>query len=48
VRIKGYPTYPTAVLRDALPETSWTYDPLTQELVVLEYDGGAHLWELVP
>jgi hypothetical protein len=36
------------VLRDGVATSSWSYDPQTLELVLLESDGGAHVWLVQP
>jgi len=48
VLLRGWPTWPSAVLRDGLPETNWTFDFVTGELRLLEYDGGPHVWQIQP
>jgi pimeloyl-ACP methyl ester carboxylesterase len=48
IKLRNYPGFPSAVTRDTLATGNWTYDPATQELVLLETDGGAHDWLVVP
>lgn len=48
VKLVGWPTAPTAVVRDGAPETSWSHDPLTQTLTINEYDASLHAWSLMP
>jgi hypothetical protein len=48
VRLANYGSIPTAVLRDGLSETSWSHIAGTSELRLVEYDGGAHQWQIVP
>jgi hypothetical protein len=43
-----WPQSPSAVLRDGVATSSWSYDPQTLELVLLESDGGAHVWLVQP
>jgi acetyl esterase/lipase len=45
----GWPTTPTQVLRDSVPQVgTWTYTALSQELLIQEFDGGTHVWQIDP
>jgi acetyl esterase/lipase len=47
IRLVGWPSAPVTVLRDAMPASSWTFDPLTPQLILTELDGAAHIWTVV-
>lgn len=48
ISLRSVPQWPTQVLRDGVVETSWSYEPTTQLLTLIEYDGGSHTWEVIP
>ncbi len=46
--LRGWAQAPLGVLRDGLPESAWTHDPVGRQLVLHEYDPGRHRWEIQP
>lgn len=49
VVLSGVLQAPLGVLRDGLPQASgWSYDPVLQELTVVETAAGQHLWRFEP
>lgn len=46
--LTGYPQAPSQVLRDGVPNGSWTYVAFTDRLVIPETHGGTHVWTVVP
>lgn len=48
ILLPGYATQPLAVLRDSLPTSSWSWSGATQELLLMETDGGSHAWVIQP
>lgn len=46
--LRSVPHWPSQVLRDGIVETSWSYEPTTELLTLIEFDGGAHTWEILP
>jgi pimeloyl-ACP methyl ester carboxylesterase len=47
-RVLDWPALPANVLRDGVATASWTYDALAARVTLLEFDGGAHVWTVVP
>lgn len=48
VRLLGWPSVPSQVLRDGIPTALWSFDALNARLTLLENHGGAHAWTVVP
>ncbi len=48
VRVSNWPAIPSAVQRDGVASTSWSYSSSTKTLTISEFDGGAHLWIVTP
>ncbi len=49
VVLRGVVQAPLGVLRDGVPQASgWSYDPVLQELTVVESAAGQHLWRFEP
>jgi hypothetical protein len=49
VLLKGWPLAPSQVLRDSIPQVgTWSYDAGNQELLIQEWDGGTHVWQVDP
>ena len=42
------PVSPTSVSRDGNASVSWSYNASAQELTLIETDGSAHAWSVVP
>lgn len=43
-----WPQSPSSVQRDGVATTSWSYDPQSLELSLLETDGALHVWLIQP
>jgi len=51
VLIQGWPAAPTDALRDGVSQLgmgTYGYDAQKQELLIQEWDGGQHIWDVVP
>ncbi len=47
--LHGYSLSPSSVLRDGVPTSAWSYDPMLGRLSLLETDGSApHVWTIQP
>jgi hypothetical protein len=48
IRIDGWSSTPSGVLRDGIATASWLFDALNARVTLLEFDGGGHTWTVVP
>ena len=48
VRVTAWAFAPSVVLRDGSVSSSWSYDPASDTVALLESDPAAHTWTLIP
>jgi pimeloyl-ACP methyl ester carboxylesterase len=48
VRVNAWTLAPSVVLRDGIASSSWSYDPASDTVSLLESDPASHTWTLIP
>lgn len=48
VDLDGYAAMPSAVLRDTVPTSAWSYDPVKGRVTLFEQDTALHNWRILP
>jgi dienelactone hydrolase len=48
IDLDGFLGMPSAVLRDTVPTSAWSYDPIKQRVTLFEQDTALHNWRILP